>query len=126
MQGTTQENYFPKPLTGKKERFTIPQVFYKHWSTESEFSDVCDSQDHAWGAELCSGGASAWRPRSQQPEHPQGHTGRSSSPGVHLVEVILSLHQQRTLWAPLSCPAYQYSNKDSSLIDLGVLNSTTK
>lgn len=46
--------------------------------------------------------------------------------GVHLVEVTLPLHQHRTLWAPLSCPAYQYSNKDSGLIDPSVLNSTTK
>lgn len=78
VQGTAQENYFTKPLTGKKENVTTLPVFYKPWSTESEVSEFWDTVSVE--PERCSGGEAGWRPSSRQPEHPQGHTGRSSSP----------------------------------------------
>ena len=57
-QGTEQEICYPKPLTGRKERVSIPPGFYKWWITESEVLELS-----AW---WCSGEEVQWIPRSRQ------------------------------------------------------------
>ena len=39
-QVTEQEICFPKPLTGRKERISMPLGFYKQWRAESEILEL--------------------------------------------------------------------------------------
>ena len=106
--GTQQENFSPKPLTGRKERVSITPGFYKHWNRESEVLELS-----AW---QCPGEEVGQIPSSRQ----QGLRGPCATwgeavllLGVPLVEAIRLPLRQRSQMTLESSYVCWYWHKDA-------------